>query len=130
MRIKIGLLVFADRHILLKKRDDYCYEIPQSPLPEDRDGISIACRILSQCSGITAKWMDLLPMPGHVFDGVDRNPEFREVFITYNLYIPAQLLVGKEYEWVQISDLSVKKFHLDNAHIIRYSILGGNNVFS
>jgi hypothetical protein len=131
MKVQVGLVMIAagqsnvDYSILLKKRGDFSYELPQLPLPDDKCGISIVREIIKQCTGIAAKWIEFTPKQAGVFDDVDRNPEEREIFVTYSLLIPSKIQVGKDYTWARIDTLHNYRFYLDNENIIRHTILGG-----
>jgi hypothetical protein len=135
MQVQVGLLIFAankhnmmNSYILLQKeqKENSHLKIPSEPLPDDSDSVSLVYRILKNCSGVSGKWIEITPRQIGVFDDVDRNPNYRELFIAYSLYIPEPMKVYDGYKWVKIDELGDSKLYLDTEQIIRYAILGGD----
>lgn len=136
MQVRAGLLIFAvnvnnptNSFVLLKDElkngKDYL-RIPSDTLPDDSDSLSLIYRIIKECSGVTGRWIEMTPKQVGVFDDVDRNPDFREIFIAYSLYVPEPMAIYKGYKWVKLDELEKECLDLDTEQIIMYAILGGD----
>lgn len=132
MEIKVGLVVFAEKCVLVERRGNI-FSIPETSLPDHRNSLYLIKQLLENTLGITGSWPEIevgLNQSG-VFDDVDRCKSHREIMIVYSLFLPAKNRERPGYEWMNLLDLPKNSFYLDHESIIRYcGVSNGSKCFS